>query len=50
VMGDMKLGRLGTVAGWTVAAVIIGLNVFLLYETFFGGGASAAPAAGSGGV
>jgi len=49
VMGDMKMGRLGTVAGWSVAAVIIGLNVFLLYETFFGGAAGGATA-GSGGV
>ena len=38
VMGDLKMGRLGTVTGWSVAAVIIGLNVFLLYETFAGGG------------
>jgi len=37
VMGDLKMGRLGTVTGWSVAALIIGLNVFLLYETFAGG-------------
>jgi len=49
VMGDMQMGRLGTVAGWAVAAVIIGLNVFLLYETFFGG-AGGVPAGGSGGA
>ena len=37
VMGDLRMGSLGTVVGWSVAAVIIGLNVFLLYETFAGG-------------
>jgi manganese transport protein len=50
VMGDLKMGRLGVVTGWSVAAVIIGLNVFLLYQTFTGGGSSGIPAAGSGGV
>jgi len=37
VMGDMKMGSVGALIGWSVAAVIIGLNVFLLYETFAGG-------------
>ncbi len=34
VMGDMRAGRTTMVSGWTVAAIIIGLNVFLLYQTF----------------
>jgi Mn2+/Fe2+ NRAMP family transporter len=29
--------RLTNVAAWTIAGVIICLNVFLLYETFLGG-------------
>jgi manganese transport protein len=38
VMGDERMGTLAVVTGWLVAAVIIGLNVFLLYQTFWGGG------------
>jgi manganese transport protein len=38
VMGDDRMGTLALVTGWLVAAVIIGLNVFLLYQTFWGGG------------
>jgi manganese transport protein len=35
VMGALRAGRTTMVSGWTVAAIIIGLNVFLLYQTFF---------------
>ena len=38
VMGEDRMGTLAVVIGWLVAAVIIGLNVFLLYQTFWGGG------------
>ena len=34
VMGDLRAGRASMVCGWAVAAIIIGLNVFLLYQTF----------------
>ncbi len=34
VMGDLHLRALGYTVGWLVAAVIIGLNLFLLYQTF----------------
>jgi manganese transport protein len=37
VMGDDRTGTLTTVIGVAVATVIIGLNVFLLYNTFRGG-------------
>jgi manganese transport protein len=35
VMGGMRMGRVAAATGWLVAAIIIGLNVFLLYQTFF---------------
>jgi len=35
VMGEMRSGNRTMVSGWTLAAIIIGLNVFLLYQTFF---------------
>jgi manganese transport protein len=38
VMGDMHLRSLGSSVGWLIATVIIGLNLFLLYQTFFPGG------------
>jgi manganese transport protein len=38
VMGDDRMGTLAVVTGWIVAALIVGLNVFLLYQTFWGGG------------
>ena len=34
-MGDMRAGTATMVSGWALAAIIIGLNVFLLYQTFF---------------
>jgi manganese transport protein len=37
VMGDERTGTVTTVVGVLVAALIIGLNVFLLYITFKGG-------------
>ncbi len=38
VMGEERMGTLAIVTGWLVAALIVGLNVFLLYQTFWGGG------------
>jgi manganese transport protein len=37
LMGSLVNTRLTNLAAWTIAAVIISLNVFLLYETFVGG-------------
>ena len=37
LMGSLVNTRLTNVAAWAIAAVIICLNVFLLYETFLGG-------------
>ena len=37
LMGSLVNTRLTSVAAWAIAAVIICLNVFLLYETFLGG-------------
>ena len=37
VMGDDRTGTITTIVGVLVAALIIGLNVFLLYTTFWGG-------------
>ena len=37
LMGSLVNTRLTNVAAWAIAAVIISLNVFLLYETFIGG-------------
>jgi manganese transport protein len=34
VMGDMRLRSLGSAVGWLIATIIIGLNMFLLYQTF----------------
>jgi manganese transport protein len=34
VMGELHSGTVSTVSGWLLAAIIIGLNVFLLYQTF----------------
>ena len=36
-MGDDRTGTITTTVGVLVAALIIGLNVFLLYTTFWGG-------------
>jgi manganese transport protein len=36
VMGDDRTGTLATTAGVIVASVVIGLNVFLLYQTIWG--------------
>ena len=37
VMGDDRTGTITTLVGVAVAALIIGLNVYLLYSTFWGG-------------
>jgi manganese transport protein len=37
VMGDDRTGTITSIVGVLVAALIIGLNVFLLYTTFWGG-------------
>jgi manganese transport protein len=37
LMGSLVNTRLTNVAAWAIAAVIISLNVFLLYQTFVGG-------------
>lgn len=37
LMGDLVNHRVTTALAWTVAALIVGLNIFLLYETFLGG-------------
>jgi manganese transport protein len=39
VMGGMRSAGRSTVLGWVIAAIIIGLNAFLLYRTFFAKGA-----------
>jgi manganese transport protein len=36
IMGELVNHRVTTVLGWIVATLIIALNVFLLYQTFFG--------------
>lgn len=36
LMGNLVNRRLTTIAAWGVAAAIIGLNIFLLYQTIFG--------------
>jgi manganese transport protein len=36
VMGEHRTGPLATPAGVVVAAIVIGLNVYLLYQTIFG--------------
>jgi manganese transport protein len=38
VMGELRLRTVGSALGWLIAVVIIGLNLFLLYQTFFPGG------------
>jgi manganese transport protein len=37
VMGDARMGPVQMLVGVGLAGIIIGLNVFLLYQTFFGG-------------
>ena len=37
LMGDGRMGPVQTLVGIGLAGIIIGLNVFLLYQTFFGG-------------
>jgi manganese transport protein len=37
LMGSLVNTRLTAAAAWAIAAVIIGLNLFLLYQTFVGG-------------
>jgi len=32
VMGDLRMGTISVVVGWLVAAIVIGLNLFLLYR------------------
>jgi manganese transport protein len=36
VMGSLVNARLTTIVAWVVAALITGLNLFLLSQTFFG--------------
>jgi manganese transport protein len=36
VMGSLVNGRVTTIVAWTIAAAIVALNVFLLYQTFVG--------------
>jgi manganese transport protein len=36
IMGELVNHRVTTVLGWIVATLIIALNIFLLYQTFFG--------------
>lgn len=36
IMGKLVNRKLTTVAAWCIAAIVICLNVFLLYQTFFG--------------
>lgn len=36
VMGDLVNNRLVTAVGWLIAALIIGLNLYLLFQTFTG--------------
>jgi Mn2+/Fe2+ NRAMP family transporter len=36
-MGDERMGPVQTATGLLLASVIIGLNVYLLYQTIFGG-------------
>ena len=36
VMGDHRTGTITTATGVLVAALIIGLNLFLIYNTFWG--------------
>ena len=35
-MGDHRTGPLATTVGIVVAAIVIGLNVYLLYQTVLG--------------
>jgi manganese transport protein len=37
-MGTLVNRRLTTNIAWVVASLIVGLNFYLLYQTFFGGG------------
>ena len=37
LMGELVNRQLTTIIASLVAAVIVGLNIFLLYQTFFGG-------------
>jgi manganese transport protein len=39
IMGPLVNSRMTTIAASLVAALIVGLNLFLLYQTLFGGGA-----------
>lgn len=41
LMGNLVNHRITTMLAWVVASLIIALNVFLLYQTFFGGGGAA---------
>lgn len=34
VMGELRMGVVGVIIGWVVAAIIIALNVFLLCQAF----------------
>jgi manganese transport protein len=39
LMGPLTNHRVTTAVAWIVAGLIVALNLFLLYQTFFGGGA-----------
>jgi len=38
VMGVLVNHRLTTILAWIVAGIVVGLNVYLLYQTLFVGG------------
>jgi manganese transport protein len=38
LMGVLVNRRITTIIAWIVAALIVALNIFLLYETIWGGG------------
>jgi manganese transport protein len=40
LMGDLVNSRLVQVVGWVIVTLIVGLNLFLLYQVFAGSGGS----------
>ena len=36
IMGNLVNHRITTIIAWIIAGIIIGLNIFLLYQTVFG--------------
>jgi manganese transport protein len=36
-MGELVNRRITTIAAWAITAMIIALNIYLLYATFLGG-------------